>query len=97
MVAQTKYNSLNQNVNSLHKNYSILSTWLTFSSSKPSDEISDNLGIDHIEIENTVIQTSVSIEIDQMYKGFKVSRMLVVVINNPIHSIVMFDLFSIDI
>ena len=93
MVAQTKYNLSNQNVNNFDKDYSILPTWLTFPSSMPSDEISDNFGIDHIEIENTVIQTSVSIEIDQMYEGFKISRMLVVVINNPIHFIVMFDLF----
>ena len=50
-------------------------TWPKFPSSKTSNEMSDNHGIDHIEIE-TMIQTGVSIEVDKMCLGFKMSRML---------------------
>ena len=76
LVDLTKYNSLNEIVNSFDKNYSVLTKWSTFLSSKPSNEISDNLGIDPIETEKTVFQTGVSIEVDQMCLCFKMSKML---------------------
>ena len=88
LVDLTKYNSLNEIVNSFDKNYSVLLALSTFSSSKPSNEISDNLGIDPIETEKTVFQTGVSIEVDQMCLCFKMSKMLKIQINNPIHCIV---------
>ena len=75
MVAPTKHKSLNKNLNSFDKNYSTSMTWPKFPSSKTSNEMSDNRGIDHIEIE-IMIQTGVSIEVDKMCLGFKMSRML---------------------
>ena len=62
VVAPTKYNSLSGNVNHFEKNYSILPAWSTFSSPRPSNEISDNLGIDHIERDKTVIQNVKDVE-----------------------------------
>ena len=56
VVVPTKHNSLSGNVNNFEKNYSILPAWSTFSPSRPSNEISNNLGIDHIERDKTVIQ-----------------------------------------
>ena len=79
VVVPTIYDSLSRNVNNFDENYSILPTWFTFSSSKPSNEIADNLGNDRIEIKKTfkvlcvfifslktVIQTEVSIEVDKI-------------------------------